>query len=64
MLAGHVIFGASVSLTVTVKVQALVLPEASLAVQVTVVVPVAKVEPLGGTQVRLKLVQLSVAVAV
>ena len=38
------------SLTVTVKVQALVLPQASVAVQVTVVVPGAKVVPLAGLQ--------------
>ena len=37
-------------LTVTVKLQLAVWPQASLAVQVTVVVPIAKVLPLGGLQ--------------
>src|SRR2546427_8749181 len=37
--AGHVIFGGSLSFTVTVKLQESVLPEASVAVQWTVVVP-------------------------
>src|SRR5438132_14277186 len=51
MLAGQVIVGASLSLTVTVKEQVAVLPLVSVAVQVTVVVPWAKVEPLAGLQV-------------
>ena len=37
--------------TVTVKLQVAVWPQASLAVQVTVVVPTGKVLPLGGLQV-------------
>jgi hypothetical protein len=37
-------------LTETVKEQLAVLPEASLTLQLTVVVPSAKVEPDGGTQ--------------
>src|SRR5438552_16471317 len=50
--------------TVTVKLQVLLLPEASVAVQVTLVVPMGKVEPLGGLQVAVTFEQLSVAVAV
>src|SRR5437899_45524 len=41
-LAGQVICGSSVSLTVTVKVQLAVLLAASVALQVTVVVPLSK----------------------
>src|SRR5438876_11832889 len=52
MLAGQVTVGAWLSLTVTVKVQSAELfPLASVAWQVTVVVPFGKVEPLGGVQV-------------
>src|SRR5258706_15863173 len=46
MLTGQVSVGSSVSLTVTVKVQLLVLPLASVAVQVTVVTPLLKLVPL------------------
>jgi hypothetical protein len=42
--------GGSVSLTVTVKLQAAVLPLASVAVQVTGVTPLVNTEPLAGTQ--------------
>src|SRR5436309_15700410 len=49
-LAGQTSTGGSVSLTVTVNVQVLVLPAASMAVQVTGVVPVPKLEPVGGLQ--------------
>src|SRR4029453_17868925 len=45
MFAGHVMTGGSVFLTVTVKVQLEVLPCASVAVLVTVVVPRAKLLP-------------------
>ena len=38
------------SLTLTVNEQEALLPDASIAVQVTVVVPLAKVEPDGGVQ--------------
>jgi hypothetical protein len=62
MFAGHVSVGASVSFTVTVKVQALVLPLVSLAVQVTVVTPLLKVEPLVGLQLTLLPEQLSLKV--
>jgi hypothetical protein len=51
MLAGTVTTGAVVSPTVTVKVLLPVLPAASVAEQVTVVVPIAKVEPDAGKQV-------------
>jgi len=47
---GQEIIGASVSLTVTVNVQALVLPLASVAMQVTVVTPWGKIDPGAGTQ--------------
>jgi len=46
---GQVKVGSSVSLTVTVNVQALVLPLASVAVQVTDVTPLLKLLPLAGT---------------
>jgi hypothetical protein len=54
--------GASVSLTVTAKLQLAVLPEASLAVQVTLVVPLANVAPLAGAQMTVTFVQLSLVV--
>src|SRR6266536_2481030 len=62
MSAGQVIDGFCASLTVTLKVQALVLPLPSLAVQVTRVVPLVKVEPPAGAQTTVTLPQLSVAV--
>ena len=43
--AGHVIFGASVSFTVTVNIHVLTIPSASVEVYVTVVVPTVKVSP-------------------
>ena len=61
ILAGQVKFGSSVSLTVTVKKQLLVLPLASVAVQVTVVTPLAKVAPLVGRQLTVAPGQLSLA---
>ena len=64
MFAGQVIVGFALSLTVTVKLQIAVLPDASFAVQVTVVVPFGKVEPDGGLQLPVTPEQLSVAVAV
>ena len=48
MLAGQLITGAVLSLTVTVNEQAAVLPAPSVAVAVTVVVPRANVLPLAG----------------
>ena len=62
MLAGQAITGFSVSLTVTVNVQLAVLPAASVAVLVTVVVPFGKVEPEGGLLTTVTPGQLSVAV--
>jgi hypothetical protein len=47
-----------------VKLQLLVLPLASVAVQVTLLVPKAKVEPLAGLQLTVAPVQLSDAVGV
>ena len=52
------------SSTVTVKVQLLVLPLASVAVLVTVVTPTLNVLPLGGVLTRLVTLQLSLAVTV
>ena len=62
---GQVTVGAVVSTTVTMKEQPLteVLPLASVAVQVTVVVPLGNVEPDAGVQVAVAPGQLSVAVA-
>ena len=51
MLAGQVIVGLVLSLTVTVNEQLFVLPPVSMAVQVTSVVPLANVDPLVGVQV-------------
>jgi hypothetical protein len=48
MLAGHVIVGGCVSLTVMVNVQVAVLPTISATVQVTVVVPLGKNDPEAG----------------
>src|SRR5881409_959808 len=63
MLPGHVITGSSVSFTVTVKLQVALFPWPSLALQVTVVGPRAKLLPLAGVQVTVAVPQLSVAVA-
>jgi len=63
-LAGQVpITGASVSLIVTVKLQLLVFPLPSVAVHVTVLVPLVNVDPLAGLQAVVTPGQLSVAVA-
>ena len=63
MLAGQVIVGACVSFTVTVNEQVAVLPPASVAVQLTGVVPFGKAEPEAGVQATVTPGQLSVAVA-
>ncbi len=55
--------GSSRSATVTEKLQEALLPLLSWAVQLTVVVPTAKDEPLGGAQEVFVTAQLSVAVA-
>src|SRR5260221_1726506 len=57
--AGQLITGFSVSFTVTVKLHVLELPETSVAVLITVVVPFGKLEPLAGTLVTLTPGQLS-----
>ena len=51
IFVGQVTAGACVSLTVTVKLHAAVLLEASDTVQLTVVVPFGKNEPVAGEQV-------------
>ena len=61
MSAGHVATGDSVSLTVTLNEQVSALPEASVAIQVTVVVPTGNTEPEAGLQVIEVAEQLSVA---
>src|SRR2546428_7363323 len=61
ILAGQVIVGFSTSFTVTANEQAAVLPTASLAVQLTVVVPFGNVAPDGGLQTTPMPEQLSVA---
>ena len=63
MLAGQLAVGFSLSFTVTVNEQVPVLPDASLAVHVTVVVPAANVEPEAGEQEIVAPAQLSEAVA-
>jgi len=63
MFAGQLATGGWVSFTVTVKLHDAVLPAPSIAVQVTVVLPREKVEPLAGTQAMVA-PQLSVAVDV
>ena len=57
-VAGHVIVGGVVSLTVTICVQVEILPDASVAVHVIVVLPTGK--QLGALLVMLCTVQLSV----
>jgi hypothetical protein len=56
---GQTMFGASVSLIVTVKLQLFVLPEPSVATQFTVVVPIGNVEPDGGIETTFTTPQLS-----
>jgi hypothetical protein len=63
-LDGQVIIGGCVSTIVTVKLHVAVLPDASVAVAVTVVVPFGKVEPDGGLATTLTPGQLSAAAAV
>ena len=62
MFAGQVMLGFSVSLTVTVKLQLVVLLDESVAVQTTLLVPFAKIEPLDGMQATPTPGQLSLAV--
>src|SRR5439155_18044827 len=63
MSAGQTIVGGCASLTVTVKLQVPVLPDVSVAVQLTVLVPTGKVAPEAGLQAIVEPEQLSVAVA-
>ena len=62
--AGQVIVGFSQSLTVTWNVHCVVWPAVSVAVQVTNVVPLGKVEPDGGVHTVVTPEQLSFAVVV
>jgi hypothetical protein len=64
MFAGQVIVGAIASVTVTANVQLAVFDDASVAVQVTVVVPTLNVEPDAGVQTTVAPGQLSDAVGV
>ena len=66
MFAGQVIAGSCVSCTVTVNahVASGLFGDASLAVQLTVVTPTGKVDPLAGAHTIVTPGQLSVAVAV
>src|SRR5256712_16260 len=61
-LAGQVMVGGSLSMTVTVKLQVLLLPWISVAMLLTVVVPTGKAKPPAGVLTRLWTAQLSVAV--
>src|SRR5882724_9918393 len=63
-LAGHTTFIRSISLTVTVNEHVAVAPAASVATQETVVVPIEKLEPVGGEQTTLNVGQLSTAIGV
>ena len=62
ILAGQVSVGGVTSLTVTEKVQEVVLPMPSVAVQVTLVAPFGKAYPGAGLQTVFTVEQLSVAV--
>src|ERR1041385_3907814 len=63
MLAEQVMVGGVLlGFTMTLKVQLVVLPEGSVAVHVTVLVPCGNVDPLGGLQLVVTPVQLSLAV--
>jgi hypothetical protein len=64
MSVGQVMIGNSVSFTTTEKLQVAMFPAASVAVQLTAFVPLAKTLPLVGVQLTLTPGQLSVAVAV
>jgi hypothetical protein len=61
--AGQFAANASTSTTVTWKLHRAVLPLASVAVHVTVVVPTGKALPLAGLQARVAPGQLSVTLA-
>jgi hypothetical protein len=57
-----VIVGGVVSLTVTLKLQLAVFPDPSLALQLTAVIPLGKVEPDGGLHEAIAPGQLSLTV--
>ncbi|GAB6181206.1 hypothetical protein JCM14036_25250 [Desulfotomaculum defluvii] len=52
VMSGQVIFGGSVSMTVIAKLHEDVLSDASVAMQVTALVPTGKKEPEGGLQAK------------
>jgi len=58
--AWHAIAGFSLSATVTVNVQLSLFPDASVAMDLTLVVPLLKVEPDGGAVTTVPPGQLSV----
>src|SRR5437773_4274851 len=62
MSAGQVMFGNSVSLTITLKPQLRPLPLPSVTLHTTKLVPFGKVEPLAGVQLAVTGPQLSIAV--
>jgi hypothetical protein len=64
IFAGQMMLGGVASVTVTVNVHCAVLFELSVAVQVTVVVPLLKVDPEAGLQATLTPRQLSDPVGV
>ena len=64
MFVEQMTLGGSVSLIVTVNMHPFVLPEVSVASQRTRLVPLLKVEPLGGVQTNVTPGQLSAAVVV
>jgi hypothetical protein len=64
MLAGQVMVGGCVSLTVTVNEHVSVLTDVSFAVHVTVVVPLANDDPDAGVQVTVAPEQLSLTVGI
>ena len=64
MVGGQVIDGGCASTTVTSNMHIAVLPAASVAVDVTLVVPTGKVDPDGGTDTTVTVTQVSVAVTV
>jgi hypothetical protein len=64
MLDGQLMIGLSQSLTVTVKLHWAWLPAPSVAVQLTVAVPIAKLDPEAGLQLTLDPAQLSLELTV
>jgi len=62
--AGQLMDGGWLSTTVTVKLQLPVLPEESVAVQVTVLAPLANVLPEAGEQTTVAVPQLALTVGV